>query len=87
MLLQPIQTIFLVKLERDLRAKFSEVSKLEEDFWALKSRITWLVEGDRNTGFYHTSSLVRRRRNHISCIKDRVGNCNHDDRDVADYIR
>lgn len=78
---------FLVKLERDLRSEFAEVSKLKEEFWALKSWITWLVERDRNTGFYHTSALVRRRRNRISSIKDRVGNWIHDDRDVADYIR
>ena len=40
----------------------------------MKSRITWLVQGDRNTSFYHTSALVRRRRNRISCLKDSVGN-------------
>lgn len=61
-------------LEKELKAEFVEISKLEEEFWAIKSRITWLVEGDKNIGFYHTSALVRRRRNCISCIKDRVGN-------------
>lgn len=61
---------FLVGLKKDLRAKLNEVSKLEENFWTMKVRITWLVEGDRNTGFFHTSALVWRRRNHISCIKD-----------------
>ena len=80
-------TSFLVNLERDLRVEFMEVSKLEEEFWALKSRITWLVEGDRNRGFYHTTALVRRRRNRISCIKDRVGNWINDEQEVADYIR
>lgn len=61
---------FLVGLKKDLRAELNEVSKLEEEFWAMKARITWLVEGDRNTSFFHTSAIVRRRRNHISCIKD-----------------
>ena len=55
---------------KDLRAEPNEVSKLEEEFWAMKARITWLVEWDRNTSFFHTSTLVRRRRNRISCIKD-----------------
>ena len=40
----------------------------------MKSHITWLVEVDRNTSFYHTSALVRRRRNRISCLKESVGN-------------
>lgn len=65
---------FLVDLERVLRAEFQEINKLEEEFWAMKARITWLVEGERNTGFYHTSTLVHRRRNRISCMKDRAGN-------------
>ena len=78
---------FLVNLERELRAEFVEICKLEEEFWALKSWITWLVKGDRNTGFYHTLALVRRRRNRISCIKDRVGNWIHEEREIVGYIR
>lgn len=50
--------------------ELNEVSKLEEEFLAMKARITWLVKGDENTSFFHTSALVRRRRNRISCIKD-----------------
>lgn len=67
-------TTFLIKLEKNLRVEFEEVIKLEEDFWLMKARILWLVEGDRNTAFYHTSALIRRRRNRILCLKDRVGN-------------
>ena len=78
---------FLVNLERDLRAKYHEIAKLEEEFWDMKSRITWLVEGDRNTSFYHTSALARRRKNCISCMKDSVGNWIQGEREIADYIR
>ena len=78
---------FLVDLERDLRAEYHEIAKLEEEFWAMKSQITWLVEGDRNTSFYHTSTLVHRRRNRISCMKDSVGNWIQWERKIADYIR
>ena len=44
----------------------------EEEIWALKSRVNWLVQGDRNTNFYHVSMLVRRKRNQILVIKDLV---------------
>lgn len=54
---------YLIDLERELRDELLEVSKLEEEFWAMKARILWLVEGDRNTSFFHTSVLVHRRRN------------------------
>ena len=50
---------FLVRLEQELRTELSEVLKLEEEYWAIKSRITWLDKGDRNIAFYHTSALVR----------------------------
>ena len=53
----------------------------------MKARILWLVEGDRNTAFYHMSALVRRRRNCILCMKDRVGNWLHGDRVIADFIK
>ena len=49
---------FLIHLEQELRIELAEVLKLEEEFWAMKSRITWLVEGDKNTAFYQTSALV-----------------------------
>ena len=57
---------FLVDLEKELKAKLSIVSKLKEEFWAIKFR-------NKNTNFYHTSVIVRRRRNHISCLKNRLG--------------
>ena len=79
--------VFLVELEKKLRLDYAEVAKLEEEFWAMKARILWLVEGDRNTSFYHTSALVRRRRNRILCMKDRMGNWLNGEREIADFIR
>ncbi|XP_075640276.1 uncharacterized protein LOC142612031 [Castanea sativa] len=78
---------FLVDLERKLQIEYAEVTKLEEEFSAMKARILWLVEGDRNTAFYHTLALVRRRRNRILCMKDSVGNWLHGDREIVDFIR
>lgn len=69
---------FLVELENKLRLEYTEVVKLEEEYWAMKVRILWLVEGDRNTSFYHTSAL---------CMKDRMGNWLNGEREIADFIR
>ena len=49
---------FLIDLEGKLSLEYAEVAKLEEEFWAMKACILWLVEGDRNTSFYYTSTLV-----------------------------
>ena len=65
---------FLVHIETELHTKLAKVSAFEEEYWAMKSRITWLDKGDRNIVFYHTSALVRRNRNRISCLKDHLGN-------------
>ncbi|KAF3450020.1 hypothetical protein FNV43_RR06099 [Rhamnella rubrinervis] len=35
-----------------------------------KSRETWLAEGDKNSSFFHASTLIRRRRNRIEAIKE-----------------
>ena len=54
---------FLLKLEEDLLRDLDLVLNQEEKLWALKSRVNWMVQGDRNTAFYHVSTLVRRKRN------------------------
>ena len=63
----------LSRLEKALREDYFNVLKIEEDFWALKSRVGWVVEGDRNTKFFHTSTLVRKRFNKIVRLRNSVG--------------
>jgi len=60
---------FLLKLEEDLLRDLDLVLNQEEELWALKSRVNWMVQGDRNVAFYHVSTLVRRKRNQIMVIK------------------
>ncbi|XP_075670226.1 uncharacterized protein LOC142639994 [Castanea sativa] len=78
---------FLVDLEGKLRLEYAEVAKLEEEYWVMKARILLLVEGDRNTSFYHTLALVRRRCNRILCMKDMMGNWLNGEREIADSIK
>ena len=54
---------FLVELEKDLQRELNEVLNQEQELWALKSRMNCMVLGDRNTSFFHVSTIVRRRRN------------------------
>lgn len=70
-----------IDLEGKLRLEYAEVAKLKEEFWAMKARILWLVEGDRNTFFYHTSALVLWKRNHIFC-----SNWLNGEREIAEFI-
>lgn len=74
---------FLVELEKRLISEYADLSKIEEEFWAMKSR----VKGDRNTAFFHTFVLVRRRRNRIVSMKDDMGNWLSGDVEISSFIR
>ena len=78
---------FLIDLEKSLWVELSEISKQEEEFWSMKARISWMVKGDKNTTFFHTLALVCRRRNHITKMKDRMGNWLNGERDIVEFIR
>ena len=58
----------------------------EEELWALKTRIKWMVFRDRNTSFYHLSTLVGRKRNCISTMKNNVGKWMFEERKVMEHI-
>lgn len=59
--LDAASTVSLIKLERKLKKEWMEVLIQEEVLWMQKSRVDWLHFGDRNTKFFHTTTLVRRR--------------------------
>ncbi|WCJ39803.1 DNAse I-like superfamily protein [Euphorbia peplus] len=55
----------LKKMEKQLQHDLDDVLKEEELFWYQKSRKEWIVSGDRNTKYFHVSTIIRRNRNHI----------------------
>ena len=59
----------------------------EEELWALKSRVNLMIQGDRNTNFYHVLTLIRRKRNQILAIKNTVGDWIHKEGEIKDFIR
>ena len=77
----------LLDLEKHLQRELESILDQERDIWALKSRVNWMILGGRNTSFYHFSTLVRRKRNRISAIKNSVGDWLFEEREVMDYIR
>lgn len=67
-------SFFLQDLEKILTKEFISILRQEHEFWRLKSRITWLDEGDANTKFFHNSTLNKRIRNRVNAINDNSGN-------------
>ena len=78
---------FLVDLEGQIREDYLEVLNYEAELQATKFRYNWLIQGERNTTFFHTSTLVRRKRNLITCIQDNLGNWVEEEEEVAEVIR
>ncbi|GKV47795.1 hypothetical protein SLEP1_g54657 [Rubroshorea leprosula] len=62
-------SVFLQKLEGELLTEYHRILHAEELFWCQKSRVEWINSGDRNTSFYHTSTIVQRNRNRITTLK------------------
>ncbi|KAA3472641.1 reverse transcriptase [Gossypium australe] len=63
----------LWKLEKKLKEQLNLTLHQEETLWFQKSREKWVVQGDRNTKYFHTVTLVRRRRNKIEGLQNDMG--------------
>eukprot|EP00253_Pinus_taeda_P022431 PITA_22431 len=63
----------LAQKEQDMESKLLERERQEEVLWRQKSRIRWLREGEKNTKFFHKSTVQRRMRNQISQVTNGQG--------------
>ncbi|XP_075658633.1 uncharacterized protein LOC142628410 [Castanea sativa] len=77
----------LIDLEKLLLRDYAELQRIEEEYWVMKSRIEWMVQGDRNNTFYHTSIISRRKRNQINALIDSNGVWLKDPGDLATHVR
>lgn len=59
----------LMREETILQEQLQAREKQEEIYWKQKSRNRWLKEGERNTKFFHRSTIQRRIHNHIQQLK------------------
>ncbi|XP_028755095.1 uncharacterized protein LOC114714521 [Neltuma alba] len=67
------------RLEKKLWKDYVKLAAQEELLWFQKSRCNWLQWGDKNTRFFHASTVIRRRQQHIETLQ------NDDGRWVTDH--
>ncbi|GKV25513.1 hypothetical protein SLEP1_g34945 [Rubroshorea leprosula] len=64
---------FLFDLEKDLSHEYSDILKCEADLWFLKSRSDWIVDGDKNSRFFHITTMRHRAMNRIHGLNNLEG--------------
>ncbi|KAL8153455.1 hypothetical protein V2J09_011215 [Rumex salicifolius] len=69
--IQPLRN--LLHLEGSLCKELEDTLQQEHALWLQKSGTNFLLDGDRNTRYYHLSSMVRRRYNKILTLKSEDG--------------
>ena len=60
--------------ESQLQGELNEWMARNKILWRQKLREMWLKDGDKNSKFFHLSTIIRCRRNSIDVIKDDDGN-------------
>ena len=78
---------FLESLEKDLQDQLDTTLYQEECLWYQKSRGKWITDGDRNTKYYHSKTIVRRRRNKIVTLRSETGGWIEDQEDLSNMVR
>ncbi|KAG7579199.1 hypothetical protein ISN45_Aa03g033600 [Arabidopsis thaliana x Arabidopsis arenosa] len=71
--LDQYQTDALLEKEDQLIKELETVLEQEETIWFQKSREKWIALGERNISFFHTSTVIRRRKNRIEALKNDEG--------------
>ncbi|XP_071905855.1 uncharacterized protein [Coffea arabica] len=70
----------------DLKAQLTKAYAEEEMFWSKKSRSKWLKEGDKNTAFFHSSVMAKRRRNKISTLQKKDGTWCKEEHEIEEEL-
>lgn len=56
---------FLIRLEETLIKEYETIIAQENTFWRQKSRDKWLHDSEKNTKFFHLTTLVRRKKKRL----------------------
>lgn len=73
--------------EKVLITKLEDLWQKEAMFWHQRSRVNWLKMGDKNTRFFHLSTVHRRQRNQVAKLKDENGIWQVDKEYIAGIIK
>ncbi|KAF7142356.1 hypothetical protein RHSIM_Rhsim05G0134900 [Rhododendron simsii] len=73
----------LVAEEKSLEKELEDLWQKDAMYWHQRSRIKWLQMGDKNSRFFHLSTIQRRQRNQIMRLKDKGGIWKSEPKEIA----
>ncbi|XP_062006899.1 uncharacterized protein LOC133724199 [Rosa rugosa] len=85
-LLSVFPSVSVQNENKELTDKLQSLLFQEELFWKQRSKITWLKEGDRNTGFFHRKTENRKRKNSLQGLFDVTGQWQDKDEGIENVI-
>lgn len=74
-------------LEEKLIRKLEDLWQKNAMFWHQRSRVKWLQMGDKNSRFFHLTTIQRRQRNQIVRLKDNDGVWHSENKEIAGIIK
>lgn len=74
-------------MERNLQHKLDKLLYPEELMWFQRTKVQWMVDGDRNTKFHHTKAVQRRRKKVVNMIKDDEGRWIEDEERIKNCLK
>ncbi|XP_061366452.1 uncharacterized protein LOC133309676 [Gastrolobium bilobum] len=73
-------------LDKALQDELNRVLEQEEAFWFQKARCKRIADGDRNTRFYHTTTIIRRARKKILELRNDDGHLVREEDNLIELI-
>ena len=58
----------------------------KELLWFQKSRSNWVQFGDRNTKYFHTTTIIRRRKNRVEALRREDGSWSFDAEEIKQMM-
>ncbi|XP_020970175.1 uncharacterized protein LOC110268393 [Arachis ipaensis] len=71
---------------QQIKENIATLWKQEEKYWGQRARLKWLKWGDKNTSFFHATTIQRRGRNRIEKLRNEAGSWIEDRKEIMKHI-
>lgn len=85
-ILDSLHSSSLAEEKESLILRLQKLTFQEESYWAQWAKISWLKEGDSNTGYFHRKASNRQRNNKIEGLFDENGIWRDDEQGMEHVI-